>query len=80
MAIDYSTIRFREHRHREAELADADSDLIDVLVVFAWITFVGLQPFDGPVFDAEPGGKRLDFAQACWRELMGPRSMLSPEL
>jgi hypothetical protein len=55
MAIDYFIIRFREDRHPEAELADAGSDLIDGLVVFAWITFVGPEPFDGPVFDAEPG-------------------------
>jgi hypothetical protein len=60
MTVNYLAIRLGEDRHGEAELADAGPDLIDGLVILARVTFVRLQPFDGPVFNAEPGER------GCW--------------
>jgi hypothetical protein len=58
VTVDHLTIRLSEDRHGEAKLADARPDLIDGLVVLSGIVLVGLQPFDGPVFDAKPGEGR----------------------
>src|SRR6266853_2112294 len=61
MPIDHFTIRRGEDWHGESELANACPNPVDSLVVLTWIAFVRLQPFDGPVFDAESfrgGGRR----------------------
>jgi hypothetical protein len=54
VAIDHFAIRLGENWHGESELTDAGPHPIDRLVVLAGIALVGLQPFDRPVFDAEP--------------------------
>jgi hypothetical protein len=43
-------------RYGQADLTDAGPNLIDGLAVLTRIAF-GLQPFDRPVFDADPGGE-----------------------
>lgn len=78
MTVDYFTVRLSEDWHGEAERAYTSPDLIDRLVVLAWIALVGLQPFDGPVFDAEPGEGRWMLIGVCSR-LVGLRRGIQPD-